>query len=143
MKILVTNRKARHDYTVETPFEAGISLMGSEVKSLRAGLGNLKESWIKLDDNGVWLVGCHISPWAQAREPHPPTRPRQLLLKKGEIAKLRRQVQQKGKTLVPLRIYVSGRYLKVEIALATGKKTYDKRAALKAKDLKREMARKE
>ena len=141
MSNLVTNRKARHDYHVEQKLEAGVVLLGSEVKSLRAGNANLKEAWVRVDARGVWLVGCHISPFAQARDGHEPTRERRLLLHASQIDRLRREVQAKGKTLVPLRIYTTRRRIKVEIATATGKKNFDKRRAIKDRDMKRDMAR--
>jgi len=142
MRDLVTNRKARHDYVIEQKFEAGLVLLGSEVKSLRAGNANLQEAFVRVDGTEVWMVGCHISPYAQAnRESHLPLRPRKLLLRKAEIAKLRRAVQQKGKSIVPLRLYINGSRIKVEIALGTGKKTYDKRRALKERDQKRDLER--
>jgi len=139
---IVVNRKARHEYFVEETFEAGLSLLGSEVKSLRAGRANLQEAYVRLDAGGAWLVGCHISPYTHAnRNNHEPTRDRRLLLHRSELYKLRRGTQQKGMTIVPLRIYLQGSLFKVEIALAKGKKLHDKRHALKAKQAKREMDR--
>jgi SsrA-binding protein len=139
---LIVNRRARHEYFLLDSFEAGIALLGSEVKSLRAGHGNLQEAWIALKDGSAWLHGCHISPYAQAnRNNHEPLRVRRLLLHRSEIDKIQKAVQQKGMTAVPVRIYVKGRHIKVEIALAKGKKLHDKRETLKQRDAEREMAR--
>lgn len=139
---LVVNRKARHDYFIEDVFEAGISLLGSEVKSLRAGQGNLQEAFIRLDGKGAVLQGFHISPYLQANiNNHDPLRHRRLLLRQPELAKLKKKTAEKGRTIVPLRVYLKGSLVKVEIALATGKKNYDKRQALKEKTAKAEMRR--
>ncbi len=139
---LIVNRKARHDYFLLDEFEAGISLLGSEVKSLRAGNGNLQESHIQLRDDGAWLYGCHISPYEQAnRNNHEPLRPRRLLLRKPELEKLRKGTREKGMTIVPTRVYLKGSYIKVEIALAKGKKQHDKRHDIKDRDARREMDR--
>jgi SsrA-binding protein len=142
VKDIVVNRKARHDFHVEDTFEAGIALVGSEVKSLRAGRANLQEAWVRLADDGAWLVGCHISPYAEANQfNHDPLRERQLLLNRSELTKLARAVNQRGMTIVPLRIYLKGSRVKVEIALARGKKLHDKREATKAREARREMER--
>lgn len=142
-KDLVVNRRARHEYTLLDTFEAGVSLLGSEVKSLRAGRGNLQEAYIAIDKGGnAILHGCHISPYAQAnRNNHDPLRPRQLLLHRAEIDKITKGIQQKGMTAIPLRIYVRGRNIKIELALAKGKKLHDKRHALKERDARRDMER--
>lgn len=139
---LVTNRRARFDYQLEDRFEAGLSLVGSEVKSLRAGRANLQEAWIRLDDDGAWLIGCHISPYAEAnRFNHEPLRERRLLLRTPELAKLRKATAERGRTIVPVRLYLKGSWVKVEIAVGVGKKQHDKRASLKERDARREMDR--
>ncbi len=139
---LVTNRRARFDYQLEDRFEAGLSLVGSEVKSLRAGRANLQEAWVRLDDQGAWLIGCHISPYAEAnRNNHDPLRERQLLLRKTELTKLHKAVSSKGRTVVPVRLYIKGSWVKVEIATAVGRKSHDKRHAIKEREAKRDLAR--
>lgn len=139
---LVTNRRARFDYQLEDRFEAGLSLLGSEVKSLRAGRGNLQEAWVRLDDDGATIVGLHISPYAEAnRNNHEPLRERRLLLNRAELAKLRKAVTVKGRTIVPVRIYLKGSWIKVEIAVGLGKKSHDKRQSIKERDAQREIAR--
>jgi SsrA-binding protein len=142
VRVLVENRRARFDYALEDTFEAGIALAGSEVKSVRMGKANLQEAWVRLDADGAWLMGCHISPYAEAnRFNHEPLRERRLLLNRSELAKLRKQVSIRGRTIVPTRIYLKGSWVKVEIAVATGKKLHDKRHAIKERESKREMAR--
>lgn len=139
---VVVNRRARHQYTVSDTFEAGISLLGSEVKSLRAGNANLVEAWVQIKHDGAWLHGCHIAHYPQANQfNHEPTRPRRLLLHGHELSKLQRGIQQKQMTVVPLRIYLKGSLFKVEIGLAKGKKLHDKRQTIKARDAKRDMDR--
>ena len=141
-KNLVANRKAAHDYFLLDTYEAGIALLGSEVKSLRAGRGNLKEAHIQIDKKGAWLHGCHIATYEMAnRNNHEPTRVRQLLLHQTELRKLSRAVKQQGMTIVPVRIYIKGSHIKVEISAAKGKKLYDKRHTLKEKQIKRETDR--
>lgn len=142
-KVVATNRKAFHDYHVEEKLEAGIVLRGTEVKSLRAGLVNLKESYASVDHGEVMLHNCHISPYSHGNiMNHDPVRPRKLLLHRKEINKLLGHTQQKGLTIVPLRIYFSPRgQAKVEIALARGKKQYDRREAIKEREAGREMER--
>ena len=142
IKDLVVNRRARFEYHLLDHFEAGISLLGSEVKSLRAGRGNLQEAFVSIRDGNAYLHGCHISPYAQAnRNNHEPLRVRPLLLHRSEIDKIQKGTQQKGMTAVPVRIYVKGRLIKVEIALAKGKKLHDKRQTLKERDARRDMER--
>jgi SsrA-binding protein len=136
------NRKARHDYHIEETFEAGVSLMGSEVKSLRGGKASLQDAYAMVRGSEVFLMGAHIPPYPQASmQNHEPTRPRKLLLKRKEIDRLIGKTQEKGLTLVPLRIYLKKNLFKVEIALAKGKKDYDKREAIAKRDAEREMAR--
>jgi SsrA-binding protein len=137
------NRKARHDYLIEETYEAGLMLTGSEVKSLRAGRANLKDSHARITRGEAFLVGTHISPYGPAavHTGHEPTRARKLLLHRRELERLIGKVKERGFTLVPLRLYFKGSYAKVELALARGKRKYDKRAALREKDVKREVER--
>jgi len=138
-KIIALNRRARHDYHVEKVFEAGIVLKGTEVKSLRSGKANLKEAYGEVKGEQVRLLGCHISPYeAGNRSNHDPARPRVLLLHKEEIRYLLGKVAEKGWTLVPLSLYFKGARVKVELALARGKKLYDKREEEKRKIASRE-----
>jgi SsrA-binding protein len=142
-KVVATNRKAFHDYAIEEKLEAGLALQGTEVKSLREGRANLRDSYASVDKGVVRLHNCHISPYSHGNiMNHDPLRPRVLLLHKKEIRRLIGQTQQKGLTLVPLRIYFSPRGLaKVEIALAKGKKEYDRRETIKQREAGREMER--
>lgn len=141
-RTLVEHRRAKFEYTLHQSFEAGIALLGSEVKSMRAGQANLAQAFVRLKKGNAYLVGCHISPYEQAnRNNHEPLRDRQLLLKRPELEKLRKGLQQKGMTIVPLRLYLKGSLIKLELALAKGKNLYDKRESLKAKDQKRDMDR--
>jgi len=137
------NRKARHDYFIEESIEAGIALVGSEIKSVRAGRVNLRESYVRIDKGEAWLFNSHISTWPQAGTHfnHEPTRPRKLLLHRDEIENLRRKVEQKGLTLVPLKMYFVRGRAKVEVAVARGKKLYDKRDTLAERDSQREIDR--
>lgn len=141
-RTIAQNRKARHDYHLEDNLEAGIVLTGSEIKSLRAGAASVNEAYAMIRDGEVWLVGATIEPYAQAgMRNHDRLRDRKLLLHRREIAKLRARVEQKGFTLVPLRIYLKGGRAKVELALGRGKDTIDKRQTAKTRDAKREMDR--
>jgi SsrA-binding protein len=140
-RVVISNRKARHDYFILDTVEAGLVLKGTEVKSLRAGNANLLDSHALVKNGEMWLLGMHISPYKQASfEKHDPRRTRKLLLSKREIRRLLGKVQEKGLTIVPLSIYFKGAYAKVELAIAQGKKSYDKREALKQRDAKREIA---
>ena len=143
IKILAENRKARHDYHIHETFEVGIALVGTEVKSLRAGKANLKDSYAQIDKNAeVYLYNLHISPYDQGnRFNHDPLRVRKLLLHRYEINKLLGKVKEKGYTLVPLKLYLSRGKVKVDLALVTGKKDYDKRDEMAARDAKREIDR--
>jgi len=137
-KLLATNRQARFNYFILDELEAGIVLQGTEVKSLRQGLCNMKDSYASIRDGEVWMYNCHISPYPHGnRMNHEPLRPRKLLLHRQEIRRLERDVT-KGTTLVPLRIFIKGNRIKLEIGIARGKKQHDKRAALKEKQVKRE-----
>ena len=140
-KVYATNRKARHDYHIEERFEAGIALTGTEVKSVRNGRANLTDSYASLEGTGVLLRQCHISPYeAGNRFNHDPLRPRPLLLHREEIRRLIGKVREKGLTLVPLSIYQKGRLIKVELALARGKKAPDRREDIKRREADREVA---
>ena len=142
-KVVATNRKAFHDYFIEEKFEAGIVLQGTEVKSLREGRVNLQDSYASVRDNEVFLHNCHVSPYSHGNiMNHDPTRVRKLLLHKTEINRLQGKTQQKGLTLIPLRIYFSQRgHAKVELGLAKGKKLYDRRESIKAREAGREVQR--
>lgn len=141
-RTLVENRKARHDYELTDHFEAGLALLGSEVKSLRAGNANLREAYVQLRDDGAWLVGCHIAPYEQASHfNHDPLRRRQLLLHHHELTKLRKATHEKGMTVVPVRLYLKGSRMKLEVALGRGRKHHDKREAIKDRDAKRDIQR--
>ena len=142
-KIIATNRKAFHDYFIEERYEAGIMLQGTEVKSLREGRVNLQDSYASVRGSEVFLHQCHISPYSHGNiMNHEPTRVRKLLLHKTEIHKLLGKTQQKGLTLIPLRIYFSKRgYAKVELGLAKGKKLYDRRETIKSREAGREVQR--
>ncbi|MFA5881800.1 MAG: SsrA-binding protein SmpB [Eubacteriales bacterium] len=140
IKKITENRKARHDFHIEEVYEAGIVLAGTEVKSLRAGRANLKDSYARVDRGEVFLYNAHISPYDQGnRFNHDPLRIRKLLMNKSEIRKLIGRVQEKGLTLVPLKMYFKNGRAKVELALAKGKKLYDKRDDMAARDAKRDM----
>ncbi|UCE18602.1 MAG: SsrA-binding protein SmpB [Gemmatimonadota bacterium] len=142
MEIIATNRKARHDYYIVQSFETGIVLTGTEVKALRMGRANLKESYARVENGEVYLYGMHISPYEQGNRYNPdPKRKRKLLLHKFEIRRLLGKVQEKGLTLVPLKIYFNRGNAKIELALVRGKKEYDKRRAIMERDTKREMER--
>jgi len=142
MKIVATNRKALYNYHILDSFEAGMVLKGSEVKSLRMGKVSLRESFARTEGNKVFLYNLHIAPYTHQGIPGPePTRPRKLLLHKREIKRLIGLTSQKGLTLIPLKIYFKEGRAKVEIALAKGKKKYDKREKLKRKTAQREIAR--
>lgn len=142
MKIVATNKKARHDYFIEETYETGISLVGPEVKSLRAGRANIKESFARIVDSEVYVFNMHISPYEYGNIANPePTRERKLLLKKAEIRRLIGKVKEKGYTLVPLSVYFKHGYAKIELALARGKVQYDKRRAIAEKEAKREVER--
>ena len=142
IKIISQNKKAYHDYFVEERYEAGIELFGTEVKSIRAGRVNIKESYCDIKDGEVFVVGMHISPYEQGNIFNKdPLRPKKLLLHKREILKLFGLVSQKGYTLVPLQIYLKNSRVKIEIGLCRGKKLYDKRDDMARNDAKRDMER--
>ena len=141
-KTVTVNRKAQHDYHIVRTLEAGLSLRGTEIKSIREGRVSIREAYVRPDDGEVWLVGAHIAHYAPAGSAnHDPTRRRRLLLHKGQIAELRRAVESEGVTIVPLRLYLKGGRAKLEIAVGRGKKRYDKRAAMAKRDADRQMQR--
>lgn len=142
-KLVANNKKARHDFFIDEVYETGIVLTGTEIKSLRAGKASIKESYARIENGEVILYGMNISPYEQGNRFNvDPLRPRKLLLHKKEIRKLLGQTTQKGLTLVPLKLYINERGLaKVQLALARGKKLYDKRDALAKKDADRRMER--
>jgi SsrA-binding protein len=141
-KIVAENRKARHDYFIEDEYEAGLVLLGTEVKSLRQGRVNLKDSYARIKDGEVYVYQIHIGPYPFAYYGnHDPLRPRKLLLHKREIKRLYGKVNEKGHTLVPLRIYFKDGKVKLTLALAKGKRQYDKREAIKRRDEQRLMER--
>lgn len=142
VKLIANNKKAYHDYFIDEKYEAGIELFGTEVKSLRMGKCSIKESFIKIENNQVYVYGMHISPYEKGNIFNKdPLRSRKLLLHKLEIRKLQAQIKEKGYTLVPLQVYFKGSLVKVEIGLARGKKLYDKRDDIAKKDAKREIER--
>ena len=141
-KTITTNKKAYHDYFVDDSYEWGIQLVGSEVKSLRTGEANLKDSYAQIKNGEVFLINAYIAPYTKGSYFNKnPRRDRKLLLHKAEIKKLHTKVTQKGITLIPLRLYFKGSLVKVELGLCRGKHTYDKREALKQKDIKKAVDR--
>ncbi len=137
-----TNRRARHEYAILETVEAGLVLRGTEVKSLRAGLVNFKDSYATIRNEEGWLVGCHISPYSHGTDAnHDPERDRKLLLRRRELTRLTGKIAERGLTLVPLRLYFKGGRAKVELGLARGKKLHDKRSALREREVRREMDR--
>ncbi len=142
IKVVATNRKARHEYFILTTFEAGLELQGSEIKSIRAGQISLAQAYVQIDGEQAFLVDAHVSPYVQAaRYNHDQLRPRRLLLHKKEIYRLWEAVRQKGVTVIPLRVYLKEGRAKIEIATARGKKLYDKRDEMARKDAQREVER--
>lgn len=141
-KIVATNRKAHFEYFLLEHFEAGISLQGSEIKSIRAGQVSLNEAYVQVDGRQAWLMEAHVAPYVAAnRFNHDPKRPRRLLLHKREIRELWDAVRQKGMTVVPVKIYLKEGRAKIDIALAKGKKLYDKRQEIAKRDQSRELQR--
>jgi SsrA-binding protein len=142
IKIIAENRKARRNYFIIDEYEAGLELRGTEVKSLRMGRANLKDSYARIKNGEVFVYQLHIAPYPFAHyDNHDPLRPRKLLLHKHEIKRLYGKVNEKGHTLVPLRLYFKGGKAKILLALAKGKRQYDKREAIKRRDEKRDMER--
>jgi SsrA-binding protein len=141
-KLVAQNKKARHDYHIEATYEAGLVLTGTEVKALRAGRASLVDGFAQVKDGELWLHNVHIPEYSQGTwTNHAPRRVRKLLLRKDEIAKLIGKTKEGGRTIVPLSLYFKNGYAKVEIALAVGKKNYDKRQSLAERDAKRETQR--
>ena len=142
-QITASNRKAYHEYNILDKYEAGIELFGTEVKSLREAQANLKESYVIIRKNQAWVSGMHINPYSNTgHEGHDPIRNRRLLLNKREIYKIKQAIDQKGLTAVPLKLYFNNNgWAKLEIGLAKGKKTYDKKTSIKERDIKRDMQR--
>lgn len=141
-KIICKNKKASHDYHLSETYKAGIVLKGTEVKSLREGKANLKESYASIEGREVYLYNCHISPYSHGTDAnHEPLRTKKLLFHKKEIKKLTGKIKEKGLTLIPLKLYFSNGIAKIEMALAKGKKLYDKREDMKMKDAKKEIER--
>ena len=142
IKVVATNRKAYHDYNILETLEAGLSLSGSEIKSVRENRVSLGEAYVKADSGELWLTGAHIARYDPASYMgHDPTRRRRLLLHRKEITRLQARVQEKGLTLVPLKLYIKERVAKLEIGLGQGKKLYDKREAIARRDTEREIER--
>lgn len=141
-KLIANNKKAYHEYFIEDKYEAGIALFGTEIKSLRQGKCSIKESYIQIQNNEVYIIGMHISPYEKGNIfNRDPLRTRKLLLHRYEIRKLTGKIAEKGYTIVPLQVYLKGSLVKVEIGLAKGKKLYDKRQDIAKKDMKREAER--
>lgn len=142
IKTIATNRKARHDYFIDDSFEAGLVLSGTEIKSIRGGRVNLRDSFAMIKEGELWLMNTHIAPYDHgAYANHEPRRPRKLLMHRREINRIAGKLLEKGFTLVPLRIYLKDNLAKVELGLARGKKQYDKRATLREKETRREIDR--
>ena len=141
-KLIANNKKAYHEYFLEEKYEAGIALHGTEVKSLRMGKCSIKEAFVRIENDEVIIYQMHISPYEKGNIfNRDPLRPKKLLMHKAEINKLKAKIAEKGYTLVPVEVYFKGSLVKVEIALAKGKKLYDKRAAIAKKDMRREAER--
>lgn len=142
LKVLASNRKAYHDYTIDETYEAGVALTGTEIKSVRAGSLNLRDSYAQVRNGELWLMNVHVAPYEPAsRQNVDPYRDRKLLMHRKEILRLNSRVQEKGLTLIPLRVYLKKNRAKVELGLGRGKKQYDKRDAIAKRDSAREMQR--
>jgi len=142
IKIIVTNRKANFEYEIISRYEAGLVLMGTEVKSLRAGKANLQEAYGRIKNDEVWLINSHINEYNFGNiNNHEPTRSRKLLLNKKEIRKIKQLLQEKGLTLIPLKLYFKDSLVKAEIGIARGKKLYDKRESIKKRETERKLSR--
>ncbi|MGH2724082.1 MAG: SsrA-binding protein SmpB [Actinomycetota bacterium] len=142
-KVVATNRRARHDYAIEETFEAGLVLTGSEVKSLRAGRASLAEAFARVRDAEVWLENLHIPPYqhADTKNPYDPRRPRKLLLHREQIERLIGKTQERGLTLIPIRLYFTRGLAKIELGLGRGKRKFEKREAIAEREHRREMER--
>lgn len=142
-KVVTVNRKAFHDYHVEEEIEAGIVLRGTEIKSVRDGRVNLRDAYARIENGELWLIGAHISPYQHSGSyfNHEPDRPRKLLVHREQLIELRQKVEARGMTLVPIRLVLRGGRAKVDIAVARGKKLYDKREAMAERDARRDLER--
>ena len=141
-KVITTNRKSRHEYEIIDTLETGIVLYGTEVKAAREGRINLTDAYARIKANELWLIGMHISPYTKSdMENHEPLRDRKLLVNRQQLKRLNRQVEEKGVTLIPLKVYFNRHLVKVEIGLARGKRKYDKRATIAERDQKRDLER--
>ncbi len=142
IRLVSSNRKARHEYHIVDTVEAGIVLKGCEVKSIREGRVNLQDAYARFNKGELWIIGMHVSPYKQAAFENPdPVRDRKLLLHKRELKRLQRYVEEKGITLVPLKVYLKKHLVKIELGVAKGKKQYDKRASIAEREQKRELER--
>ena len=142
IKLICRNRKAYYDYAIDALYEAGLMLKGTEVKSIRLGKVNIEDSYARFQGGALFLYNAHISPYPHAAaENHDPDRPRKLLLHKWELKRLAGKIQEKGFTLIPLKLYFKEQYAKIELALARGKKKVDKRETIRRREMKREMER--
>lgn len=142
MKVVAKNKKAYHDYSIEDTVEAGLVLLGTEVKSLRDGRADLRDSYVAIREGEAYMLNCHISPYSHGNiENHEPTRTRKLLLSRREIDRLSARAAQKGYSLVPLRLYFKGSYAKVEVGLARGKRLFEKRETIKEREARRDIER--
>ena len=142
VKVIVTNRKAWHEYHILDKYEGGIVLHGSEVKAIREGKANIKEAYVRFIGNELFVIGMHIGKYSnEGYSTHSPVRDRKLLLHKKELLKIQKMVDEKGKTLIPLSLYLKGGRVKVEFGLAQGKKVWDKRKSKMEKDVKRQVDR--
>jgi len=142
IKVVADNRRARHEYEIIEVVEAGIELSGTEVKSMRMGRANLSDSFARVDNGELWLHNCNISPYDHGnRFNHEPMRKRRLLMHKREILKLKQRMNEKGLTLVPLKLFFKGNWAKIDLALAKGRQLYDKREAIAKKDSNRQIER--
>jgi SsrA-binding protein len=141
-RLITNNRRARHEYHIEETFEAGMVLTGTEIKSIRAGRVNLQDAYARIDNGEAWLFNMHVSPYEQGnRNNVDPVRPRKLLMRRGELNRLYGKLQTSGLTLVPLSIYIRHGFAKLDLALARGKKLYDKREAIADREARREVDR--
>jgi SsrA-binding protein len=141
-KVISDNRRARHEYEILETFEAGIELSGTEVKSLRQGKANLQDSFARVEENELWLYNCHISPYDHGnRFNHDPIRKRRLLMHHKQILKIKSRMQEKGLTLIPLKLFFKGNWAKLDLALSRGKQLYDKRDSIKQRDSQRQLDR--
>ena len=140
-KPICSNRRARHNYYIEETWEAGLALLGSEVKSLRAGKANLSDAYVRIKGHELWMAKAHISPYESARDGHEPERERKVLMRRKEITRLGVKIRERGYTLIPLELYWSGSHAKVKLGLARGKRAYDKRQTIAKREVARSLAK--